>query len=84
MEEVNLILSVPAILAIVQLIKGIGVHGKWSALVAVVLAVALNVGDYYLGAYGAWSAVTQGLLIGLAAAGLYDTAKTAAPQIGAE
>lgn len=49
-----------------------------AALAAVVVAVLLNVGAYLWATSGLYSAVIAGLLLGLAAAGLYDTAKTAA------
>lgn len=82
MNEVNLILSVPAIVAVVTLGKAFGIVGKWALLAAIVVAVAFNVADYLWGSTGAYAAVVQGLLLGLAAAGLYDVAKTAAPTIG--
>jgi hypothetical protein len=75
MDSVNLILSVPAIVAIVTLGKSFGIAGKWALLAAVVVGIALSVADYYLGANGAWQAGVQGALIGLSAAGLYDVAK---------
>lgn len=85
MDGMNTLLSVPAVLAIVELAKRFGLNGPWSMLAAVVVAIAINIGDYYLGTAGAWQAATQGLLLGLAAAGLYDVAKTAAPKAaGAE
>jgi len=80
MDTVTTILSVPAVLAIVQLLKSFGVVGKWALLAAVIVAVALNVADYLWSASGLYGAVISGLLLGLAAAGLYDAAKTAAPK----
>lgn len=70
------VLSVPAILAIVNLLKGVGLSGKWSALAAVLIAIALNVANFYLASVGAYQAAMQGMILGLSAAGLYDaTAK---------
>lgn len=80
MDTLNTVLSVPAVLAIVQLAKSFGVIGKWALLLAVAVAVALNVAAYLWSASGLYSAIVAGLLLGLAAAGLYDAAKTAAPQ----
>lgn len=80
MDGMNTLLSVPAVLAIVELMKRFGLSGPWSMLAAVVVAIAINLGDYYLGTAGAWQAATKGLLLGLAAAGLYDVARTAAPR----
>lgn len=72
MSSINMILSVPAIVAIVNLTKSFGVEGKWSLLAAVVVAVAINLSAFYFAASGAYEAVATGLLIGLSAAGLYD------------
>ena len=83
MDAANVILTVPAVLAIVELLKRFGVVGRWAMLAAVGVAVALYAGAYFLDGSGAWQAVTQGLLVGLAAAGLYDTAQVAgkAPKV---
>lgn len=80
MDTVTTILSVPAVLAIVEFLKSFGVSGKWSLAAAVVVAVALNVADYLWSSSGLYGAVVSGLLLGLAAAGLYDTARTAASK----
>lgn len=77
MDTVSIVLSVPAIVAIVNLVKKLGLDGRWAALAAVVIAIALNIGNYYLSTSGAWQAGLEGLLLGLAAAGLYDIAKAA-------
>lgn len=74
MNNINLILSVPAVVAIVNLAKSFGVNGKWSLLSAVVVAIAINVAAFYFSASGAYEAVVTGLLLGLSAAGLYDVA----------
>lgn len=67
--------TVPAILAIVNLLKDFGVSGKWSMLAAVTVGVALATGEYFLATYGVYHAVASGLLLGLGAAGLYDAAR---------
>jgi len=79
MDTLTTILSVPAVVAIVELLKSFGVAGKWALLAALVVAVALNVAAYLWATSGLFDAVTAGLLLGLSAAGLYDVAKTAAP-----
>jgi hypothetical protein len=81
LDNLSTILSVPAVVAIVQLLKGFGVAGRWALLAAVVVAIALNVADYLWAASGLYGAAVAGLLLGLAAAGLYDVAKTAAPSV---
>jgi len=80
LDTLNTILSVPAIVAIVTALKSLGVTGKWSLVAALVVAVALNVAAYAFGTSGWYEAVVAGLLSGLAAAGVYDAAKTAAPK----
>ena len=82
MDAVNVILSAPAVLAIVELLKSFGVVGKWAMLAAVVVAVGLFEAAHFLGGAGAFQAAMQGLLVGLAAAGVYDAAKTSAKPAG--
>lgn len=79
------IATVPAILAVVNLIKRLAPRlGAWAALVAVVLGVTFSVAQWAWAAEEWWSAATHGLLIGLAAAGLYDLAPSDAPRRAAE
>lgn len=71
--------TVPAILALVNLAKGLGLSGKWSALVAFVLGVVFTVSDYMFAGgtvtqAGVYSAVVGGAILGLSASGLYDVA----------
>lgn len=82
MDAVNVILSAPAVLAIVELLKSFGVTGKWAMLAAVVVAVGLFEAAHFFGGSGAYQAAMQGLLVGLAAAGVYDAAKTSAKSAG--
>ena len=67
--------SIPAILALVNLAKLFGIQGRWATLLAVLLAVLLNVGTYYGGASPLYEAIASGLILGLSAAGLYDVTK---------
>lgn len=69
--------SIPAVLALVNLGKSLGVKGKWAALLAVLLGVGLAIAQYGLGGFGWYQAAVQGIILGLSAAGLYDM-KTAA------
>lgn len=66
------VISVPGILALVNLAKRLGLSGPWSALLAVALGTALALAGYLLADTGAWQAIQQGLILGLSAAGLYD------------
>lgn len=79
MDPVTAIVSVPAILAGTNLLKSFGVAGKWSALVAVVLGVGLNLAATFAGETLGFQAVAQGLILGLGAAGLWDSATAPKP-----
>lgn len=73
MNAVVAIATAPAVLALVNLLKGLGLSGRWSALVAVLLGVAITAGGAYLPS-DVWQTIAEGLVLGLAAAGLYDVA----------
>lgn len=72
-------LAVPAVKAIVNLIKKIKDLGSWNAVIAVVLGIAIQL--WLIWTFDIWNklwisaAVGVGLLVGLAAAGLYDHAQ---------
>ena len=72
MDAVMTLASVPAILALVNFGKQIGLNGRVSLVAAVLLGVGINVANYYLGDFGGYQAAVEGLILGLAAAGLYD------------
>ena len=75
--------SIPAILAVVQLLKDLGwVIGKWSALASLVLGIVFKVADYGFTTAtptpnGWYTAVIAGAILGLSASGLYEASKTA-------
>ena len=81
MDALITIASIPAILALVNLGKSLGITGRWSAVAAIVLGVALNVATYYLGGEPAFQAAAQGLILGLSAAGLYDVTRPALAHV---
>lgn len=72
MDTITTIATVPAIVALVNLGKSLGINGKASALLAVLLGVGLNYSTFAWGGTGWFEAVSQGLILGLGAAGLYD------------
>ena len=72
MEYITVIASPAAVVALVNFLKQFGVDGKWSFLAAVLLGVAVNLANYYFGDIPAYQAGITGLIMGLAAAGLYD------------
>lgn len=76
---VTALATVPAVLALVTLAKDLGLPTRLAALTAVVLGVGLSVADHALAGSGAYSAAASGLILGLGAAGLYDTARLVAP-----
>mgnify|MGYP000886867048 CR=1 FL=1 len=80
--EIITLASIPAILALTNLAKSLGLSGKLSALLAVVLGIALAVGQYELSAYGWYQAAAQGMILGLSAAGLYDVSKPRSTDSG--
>lgn len=80
-EIVTTVATVPAILALVELAKTLGVKGKWATLLAVVLGVFLNWSTWYFGDTAWYPVVATGLILGLSAAGLYDTAKRSADTV---
>lgn len=71
-DPVATILSVPAIIALVNLLKGVGSLGRWAAVAAVAVGILLTVSAYFWGDAGWYIASARGALLGLAAAGLYD------------
>ena len=71
-DTVTLIATVPAIVALVNLLKKLGVPAKVGLLLAVVFGVGLSVAQYAFAGNGYYEAAASGLLLGLAAAGLYE------------
>ena len=73
MEYVTLLASVPAIIALVNFFKRVlKLGGEAPLVLAVVIGVAVNVANLYLGDLAVYQAAVTGLMLGLAAAGLYD------------
>ena len=77
MDPITTILTPAAILALVTITKDLGIPSKLAPVVAVVLGVALAVAEQSLGHLPAWQAGANGLLLGLAASGVYDVSKAA-------
>jgi len=72
MDYIAMIASVPGVVAVVNLLKQLGVTGKWSLVAAIAVGAALNIANHYLGDAGAYQAAVTGVMVGLAAAGVYD------------
>ena len=71
---------VPLIIGIVEAFKEFGAGGKWSIVVAVVVGMALSLGLDLLPEYTALA--LRGLMLSLAAAGLYRGGKRIGAAIG--
>ena len=80
---VTALATAPAVLALVNLAKQMGLPSKAAAPLAVVLGVLLAVADHLLAGSGVYDAAASGLILGLAAAGLYDAARIVAPGTAA-
>ncbi len=64
--------TVPAIVAMVNAAKRLGLPGRAGLVLALVLGVGLNLATYAWAGAPWFDAASSGLLLGLAAAGLYD------------
>ena len=71
-DFVTTIATVPAIIALVNFAKQLGIPSKGALALAVVLGVFLSVATYFWAGYGWFDYAANGLILGLAAAGLYD------------
>lgn len=76
--------SVPAIIALTNLAKGLGLNGRWSALLAVVLGVALNLAAWAWAGQAWYSFAVEGVILGLGASGVYDLTPQPQPRRAAE
>ena len=75
MDPITTLLTAPAILGLVTLARDLGMPAKFAPMLAVALGVTLAVADQQFAGMPAWQAATSGLLLGLAASGLYDGAR---------
>lgn len=77
--QFNESIIIPIIIAIVELIKGIGLPQKFSALAAVVVGAVIGV--IYLHPIDIKYGIFEGVVFGLTAAGLYSGTKNTFQQI---
>ncbi len=76
MPEVNtalLLALMPAILGLVNFVKALGVEGKALTIISMVIGIVVAIAAQLLPA-GIFQIAFNGLIIGLAASGLYDIA----------
>lgn len=76
-DAITTVATVPAILAIVNLLKRAGMSDKLSPFIAILLGIGINVSILYFGETEWFKAASQGLILGMSAAGVYDISVTA-------
>ena len=80
MEPMITIATVPAVLALVTLVKDLGMPSRLAPVLALALGVVLTLlhtlstGDS-ITTHTIWGLITSGLILGLSASGVYDGAK---------
>lgn len=75
-DLVATVATVPAIVALVNAAKRLGIPDRLALVLAVVLGVGLSLAQWAWSGEGWYSAASSGLLLGLGAAGLYDLSPT--------
>ena len=77
METLTSIATIPAVIALVTLVKDLGLPSRLSPLLALLLGVALSVFNALaIGPVTDWyGTIAMGLILGLSASGLYDGAR---------
>ena len=83
-DPITTLATVPAIVALVNLAKRLGVPERIALVLALALGVALNVADHYLSGHGGYQAAVSGAILGLAASGIYDLAPSSEPRRAVE
>ena len=78
-ETVTLVATVPAIVALTNLGKRLGLPSRAALLLAVLLGVGLSLAQWAWAGLGWYDAAANGLILGLGAAGLYDMTPGTAP-----
>ena len=74
---ITTLVTVPAILGLVTIARDLGVPAKLAPALAVLFGVGVAVAEQQLGHLPAFQAGVGGLLVGLAASGVYDASKLA-------
>lgn len=76
--EFNESIVVPVLISLVQLLKGLGLPSKFSALAAVILGALMGV--FYLEPRDIKTGIFKGIVYGLTASGLYSGTKNTVQQ----
>ena len=72
LDPITTIIGVPAIVALVNLLKSSISLGRYAALVAVIIGIAISLAVHTWGDQAWFAAAAQGLIFGLGAAGIWD------------
>lgn len=75
MDEVITLLTAPAILALVNLFKALGMSSKLAPAAAVLIGLSLALFEFY-GSPDFVQTIERGLIVALSAAGLWDISST--------
>lgn len=77
--QLNESILVPMIMSIVELAKGLGIPKKFSALLSVIIGIAIGI--FYLHPMDIKLGIFEGVVYGLTASGLYSGAKNTFQQL---
>ena len=77
--NINEAVIIPVIMSIVELIKGLGMPKKYSALAAVVVGVLMGI--FFIEPGSIRSGLFKGIVYGLTASGLYSGTKNTYEQV---
>lgn len=80
MDMVDTVASIPAIIGLINLMKKLGLSARVAPAVAVLLGVGLMVATEYYAGTPWFDSGSTGLLMGLAAMGLFDMTHTPKPR----
>ena len=65
---------VALVIALVEVLKRVGVCSRWLPLIALALGIAINVAVKFVGVE-TWDLILKGAAVGLAGCGLFDLGK---------
>ena len=77
--NINEAVIIPVIMSIVELVKGLGMPKKFSALIAVVVGALLGV--FFIEPNSIRAGLLKGIVYGLTASGLYSGTKNTYEQV---
>lgn len=77
--NINEAVIIPVIMSIVELVKGLGMPKKFSALAAVVVGILMGV--FFVEPNSIRSGLLKGIVYGLTASGLYSGTKNTYEQV---